>query len=94
MKMQKAERRSANVTEKSVTKSASEKRASPQKQGWMMEEEKKNQHKDNDADDETVTEVDESVDMQATKMESKKPSAMMMGFQKVQAGKDIDDDDN
>ena len=59
-----------------------------------MEEEKKNQQKDNDADDETVTEVDESVDMQATKMESNKPSAMMMGFQKVQAGKDIDDDDN
>ena len=60
----------------------------------MIEEEKKNPQKDNDADDETVTEADESVDMQAAKVENNKPSAMMMGFQKVQAGKDIDDDDN
>ena len=59
----------------------------------MQEEEKKEQL--DDEADETVTEADESVDVAATAIDKSgntKPSAMMMGFQKVQAGRDVSKD--
>ena len=63
---------------------AAPERTSPMKQGWMKE---KSKEQEDEAGDETVTELDESTNM--ANSGSAKPTAMMMGFQKVQAGKDV-----
>ena len=82
------EQRSQKAKSKSLKQQtdseAAPERTSPMKQGWVQENSKE---REDEAGDETVTELDESTNM--ANSGSAKPTAMMMGFQKVQAGKDV-----